>query len=767
MDRRSCVRLQPFALSLLLSTHALAAQTKTDEPQPQTQPPVVIETVTVSASMAEEGRDAATFTSLSREEIAERDRGQDLAMLLADTPGAYAYSDAGNAVGYAYLSLRGFDQRRVAVNINGVPLNGPESRQVYFIDLADFASGVQSIQVQRGTGTALYGSPAVGGVVNLETGSLPSVPRGELRLGAGSFGTYRAALRYSLPLDSHWSLEAGATHVRSDGYREPSWTRHTLGQLTLQRVGHDSVLRVLAFAGPERTQLAYNAIPAEYLRGEVTGDADHDRRINPLLPGESDHFTQPQVQLIHDWRLGHVLLKNTAYAILGDGYFLQHNSTYDYSPLGFEGPTAKFPALSLIDVWRQRQITNRQFGWIPTLRFEHGRGQLTAGLELLHHSGRHEGHIASGRSCLALGFDGECASASAPLSSELTLYDFTNRKLTASAFVRGSWRLTSNLAVDVEVQATHHRYSMDDDKVRGYSYDTQYSFVTPRLGLTWKPSAPWSVYASLSTARSEPTFSNVWDREDAFANPRFLFTRFDPFALRYSDARARPERLRAAEIGVGWRRESASFKANAYWMDFRDELVYAGGLDDDGQPITDNAARSLHRGLEFEGAVRLPGKVQLTGYLTVSDDRLKDYRLQFGPTSADQVDYSGNRIALFPESQARLRLSRRFGALDVLFGMRRVGRIFLDNSEDERLDPSARLAVGYVNKLIEPFTLGELQVKLDLSKVVKGHGRSLALLAHVDNLFDKRYVTSGYVYGVPYFYPGATRTLYAGATYGF
>lgn len=719
-----------------------------------TQLPVVVEHVTVSASVAREGQDPATFSTLSGEELQARQRGQDLAMLLAETPNAYAYSDAGNGVGYAYFSLRGFDQRRVAVNVNGVPLNGPESRQVYFIDLADFASGLQSIQVQRGTGTALYGSPAVGGVVNLESGALPTERQGELRLGLGSFGTWRAGLSWAQPLSERWTLQARLAHVESDGYRQPAWTRHSLGSLGLQRVGDDSVLRVLVFGGPEKTQLSYYAVPIEYLRGEISGDVEADRRLNPMMPGETDRFTQPQVQVLHDWRLGGVLVKNTLYAILGDGAFRQYNADYSYDPLGPEPPSAAWPERQLTDVWRERSISNRQYGWIPSLQWQHGPGRLTAGLELLHHTGHHQGSIVEG-------LDPQ------PLSADLVLYDYRNRKRTAGLFVRESWQAAAALSVDLELQATHHSYEMSDDRVRGYSFESGYGWVTPRLGLHWRAGERGRLYLSLSTADSEPTFSNVWDPQDPWSNPVPLFASYDPATRHLEDAQARPERLRAAELGGSWGNARLQLKANVYWMDFRDELVYAGGLDDDGLPITDNAARSLHRGLELEAAAQLPGGLRLTGHLAVSDDELKEYLLQYAPGPGGTVDYSGNRIALFPESQARLRLQRRFGALDLAFGLRHVGRIYLDNSQDERKDPAARQAPGYVPKLIEPFTLGELDASLDLDRLLGGRGRSLRLQLHVDNLFDERYAASGYVYDVPYFYPAATRNVFVGLTYGF
>jgi iron complex outermembrane recepter protein len=737
--------------------------------QAETKPhlPIVVEKVTVSATVAAEGRDPASVTSLPREEIAVRNRGQDMAMLLAETPNAYAYSDAGNGVGYAYLSLRGFDQRRVAVYVNGVPLNDPESQQVYFIDLADLAGSLSSLQVQRGTGTALYGSPAVGGVVNLETGALSSTRGGELTLGAGSFGTYRGAWSQVFPLDAGRSaLSLRLAGVRSDGYRDPSWTRHGTLALGYQRIREDSVLRVNLLGGPEKTQLAYYGVPIAYLRGEVSGDADADRRANPLQPGEIDRFFQPQLQILHDWRLRPgLLVKNNFYSILGDGYFRQWSDSYSYDPLGPEPPTPALPEESLASVWRKREVSKRQFGWLPSLTLEHARGRLTLGGELRTGSTHHQGTITDAASCSAPEEDGSCGAVGPPLSSSLPLYDYTQRKTTASLYAREAVQLRPELSLNLELQATHHRFAMGDDLLRGYSWSTTYAFVTPRLGLNWSPAERLRFYASFSTARSEPRFDDIWNPQDPWADPAASFARVD--GRHYEDAYAGPERLRAFEVGGSWRSTRLRLRANAYFMDFRDELVYAGGINEDGLPITDNAARSLHRGLEAEGALQLPVGLELSGSLAISDDVLKDYVLRYGPSPADAVDYSGNRIALFPTHQARLRLARGFGATRASFGLRRVGTIYLDNSENERKDPQARLAPGYVDKQIEPFTLADLRLELDLKRMLGRGARGLSLLVSVDNLFDRRYAASGYAYGEPYFFPGATRALYTGLTLSF
>jgi iron complex outermembrane receptor protein len=526
------------------------------------------------------------------------------------------------------------------------------------------------------------------------------------------------------------------------------------------------VLRVNLLGGPEKTQLAYYGVPIAYLRGQVSGDADRDRRVNPLQPGETDNFFQPQLQILHDWRVRPgLLVKNSLYSILGDGYFRQWSDSYSYDPLGPAPPTPSLPEESLASVWRRRQVIKRQFGWLPSLTLEHGRGRLTLGGELRTASTHHQGTITDAAACTAPADDGSCGSVGPPVSGPLPLYDYRQRKTTASLYAREALRVAEQLRLNLEVQATHHRFSMGDDLMRGYSFDTTYSFLTPRVGLNWTPRQRVSVYASFSLARSEPRFDDVWNPQDPWADPASSFALHD--GRHYSDAYARPEQLRALEAGAAWRSERIRLKANGYWMDFRDELVYAGGINDDGLPITDNAGRSLHRGVELEGAFQLPAAFELTGSLAVSDDVLKDYVLRFGPAPADAVDYSGNRIALFPTQQARLRLARGFGAARASLGLRRVGTIYLDNSENERKDPQARLAPGYVDKQIEPFTLADLRLEIDLRRVLRSSARGLSLLVSVDNLFDRRYAASGYAYGEPYFFPGATRAVYAGVTWGF
>jgi len=581
------------------------------------------ENVVVSATVAKERRDPAPFTDLDADAIRALNVGQDLSTLLGETINAYSYSDAGNGYGYSYLRIRGFDQSRIAVNVNGVPLNTPESHQVYTIDLGDFAASLGLLQIQRGPGTSLYGSPAVGGVVNLEMGNLSTVAGGELQMAAGSFGTRRLSLRYGGAIGkSPWAWAVRAAHVESDGYRTPSWLRQTFLQVAFERFAPSSAWRVVLFGGPEKTQLAYYGVPKDFLNDDTL------RRTNFLLPGETDTFVQPQLQVMNDRKIGPgLMLKNTVYAILGDGYFRQVADS----------------------AWQKRALGNRQIGWIPRVSFSHPHGELTGGIELLFHRGRHDGKVTDTCS------DPTCTSTS-PADPPLVLYDYTNGKDTVNVFVREALRVTSHATVNLELQATRQKFTMGDDRLRGISWDATYRFLTPRIGANWNVNDRWNVYAQATKTESEPTFTNVWNPEDPAANPADSFRSYDPARNRYSDPVARPERLTSFELGAGYARGATRFKLNAYRMQFRDEFVYAGGLDSDGLPLTVNAGRSLHQGIEFEAAGRIPGDVDLAGYLAVSRDVLQEDSV-LSPDGAGGtfvIDYSGNRIALFPDHTVRL-----------------------------------------------------------------------------------------------------------------
>ena len=744
-------RLVPLLIGALIAATAALGSDEEEKPVPSG----LEEDVIVTSDIAKDRQDPSSFTNLDQDAIRDLNIGQDLSTLLGETMNAYSYSDSGNGYGYSYLRIRGFDQSRIAVNVNGVPLNTPESHQVYTINLGDFATGLGLIQIQRGPGTALYGSPAVGGVVNLESGSLATAAGGRLELTAGSFGTSRVSLGYGGTIGkTPWAYSVRAAHVESNGYRMPSWSKQTFAQLAFERFAPTSVWRILLFGGPEKTQLAYYGVPYQDLSNTLAR-----RSISPLLPGETDSFFQPQLQVMNDRRVAPgLLLKNTVYAILGNGYFRQFATSLPTDPV-------------VDNAWTERALRNRQIGWIPRIAWSHERGELTAGLELLFHSGRHDGTVTEGSICS----DPSCTTNSS-VGAPLVLYDYTNKKNTASLFVREALQVTPRVTVNLELQATRHEFAMGNDEVRGISWDTTYQFLSPRIGVNWNINDRWNLYSQVTQTESEPTFNNVWNPENP-TDPAEYFARYDPSTNRYSDAYAKPERLTSFELGTGYVSGATRLKLNVYRMQFRDEFVFAGGLDSDGLPITTNAGQSLHEGIEFEAAGRLPGDVDLSGYLAVSHDiLLQDTVLSpDGSGGTYAIDYSGNRIALFPGSTARLAVARTFGPVRYELSGRRVGTIFTDNSENERKTPANRTVPGYVDKQVDPFTVVGAQVVADLSRPARLKAGSLILRLRIDNLLDSQIAQFGYSYPIDpaytefytEFYPAATRSVMLGLSFGF
>src|SRR5258706_6897820 len=253
--------------------------------------PIPVATVDVSTTGASERGSAVAFTDLDRKAIQERYWAQDAPMLLNETPGVYSYSDAGNGIGYSYIKIRGFPQRRVAVTINGIPLNDPETHEVYWVDHPDLVSSAQDVQVQRGVGSALYGASGVGGSVNLETVSIPPERRISIQAGSGSYDTKRLSLQYeSGLLDNRYALAGRYSRIESQGYRELSWSRLWSYYFTAARIDPSVTTRLNFYGGPERLHLAYFAVDRSFLDGQITGDPKADRRLNPLNWGnETDN----------------------------------------------------------------------------------------------------------------------------------------------------------------------------------------------------------------------------------------------------------------------------------------------------------------------------------------------------------------------------------------------------------------------------------------------------------------------------------------------
>jgi iron complex outermembrane recepter protein len=719
------------------------------------------QTVVVTATRAKVRESPVAFSNLTRAEIGKRYFAQDVPMLLKAMPSVHAYSDAGNGIGYSYLKIRGFDQKRINVLINGIPHNGPTSHEVYWIDMPDLLANAEDVQIQRGVGSSLHGSNALGGTVNIITSNFSVEPRVTAYAGSGSFDTRKYSLAYNSGLvGNHYVMYGRYSRITSNGYRDQSWTKLWSYFLGIARYDETMTTKFNVYGGPERTHLSYYGIPRLYLDGEITGDARVDRKYNPLTyANETDDFNQPHYELHNDWQISDkVRLSNTLYTIKGEGDYDQYRS--DRNLEEFRLPTFSIGDSDVVrsDLIRNRFVQNDEWGWLPRAEFTHGNGSLTVGGEVRLHKGNHVGSITW------------LASPPPGTEPDYVYYQYRENKRTISAFIHEEYRPVPFITLMGDVQAVSHTYELSKDRVTNYAHDTSFRWIAPKAGVNVNLSDRVNVFASIAHTRREPIMSDLVDPQDFWNVPNF--TTVDTSAtgtVQLSGPTVDPERLLDVELGIGYRSERINVTANVYRMDLHNEIVpWVGQINEaSGLPATGNADRSVHEGIEIDLATQPFTFLEFGGNVSINNDHFVEYTenaMDWNAWQVVPVDRGGNRIALFPEMLANIHTTVTYSGASAGLTWRYVGRQYLDNSES-------------VDWSIAPYNTTDLTLSYEFGSHFGLAGLRAEL--QVTNLFDQLYAAGGYmddiyadastgvVHGTPYFIPAATRSVFAGMRWEF
>jgi iron complex outermembrane recepter protein len=684
--------------------------------------PVQFQPITVSATRARDRETPATFTTLGRAEIRERYSVQDIPVLLSELPSTTVYSEAGNGIGYTYLNIRGFDARRIAVMINGIPQNDPEDHNVYWLDFPDVAASLEDIQVQRGAGSAFYGSPAIGGSVNLVTESFGRERSFEVSAGVGSYTTRKYGLSYTSGLfGERYAVHTRLSRILSSGYRDRSWVDFTGYFAGVMRFDSGMTTQLNIYGGPVADHLAYYGVPKSAVKDRAA------RRDNPILREEEiENFSQPHYELLHEWRMTPALtLNNALFLVTGDGFFDYDGSWAPYSyfrltpEFGF--PVAGDPdTLYFGSALIRAYVSNRQYGWLPRLTWEHGGGRMIAGAEIRLHRSLHWGRLQR-----ADGIPG----GSTAVPEDYRYYEYQGGKDVASLYVHELLDLAHAMKLMLNLQYVFNRYRLFNEKFVGTDFTVPYHFMNPRIGLNYNVTELWNVYAGLAYTSREPRLKNLYDAAEASTPagwgavlPQFAVDgagRFD-----FSQPLVRPEALYDVELGAGFRDRGNALGVNLYWMEFRNEIVRSGQVDRFGQPITGNAGRTRHIGIEISGNAVL-GDFEAGGNLMLSRNRFV-HHTDYSTGSALELD--GHRIAGFPDVLANLHAAYRWNDLAVRLTGRYAGKQYTDNFENEEhtVDPS------FVVNGALAFTLHGLAEGVDCEARLQ-----------VNNIFDLLYANYG------------------------
>lgn len=731
------------------------------------------QSVEITSTRAIEGKTPVTFSNLSRKEISEYYTAADVPMILNRMPNTFSYSLTGDNIGYSFLSIRGFDQKRVGVMINDIPMNDPEDHQVYWVDLPDLAESTEDIQVQRGVGCSIYGTSTFGGAINILTKNYSSDKFMRLTIGGGSYNTRKALAEYNSGLiDNKYGFYARVSKISSDGYRRDSGSDLRAYFFGMERLDRDFVTRINIVNGHERTHPDWYGI-------DVTTLAK-DRRFKwETYDDTVDDFSQPQIQLINEWNITAASkISNTLYYIQGSGYYENLKETepltgfgmlpYDtFDPTLFGADSLNYYQADTNDVLimrngeyrvintdlvRQKWVKKNQYGWIGKYTYAMGDGLMTLGASAYLFDSDHYGKVIWAKHMpsyysperIYYGYNGERYYGSGYFNILYNAYPNTN--------------VMANLLYEFKNVKFRHRQEGLFEPIDMNRYTLTYNFFSPRIGVTYTLLNNLSCYTNISYSQREPSDDDLYNdfsgADELGATP--LFASSDTIRsggrirfVEWSNPYVKPESVTDFEIGIGYITALCNLKANVYYMDFSNEIIMLGDRDKEGRPIKGNADKTIHKGVEIQAEFSLKPYMRTGGNLSLSKNYFKSF---IQKNDQGEKDLSGNDLAGFPGWLANFYMAFTVENLNTTIFWRYVGKRFLDNtSMSERSMPS--------------YNLFDLNLSYGLKNI--SLFPDLRIFFRINNLFNTEYETYGYYdrwYETSYLYPGAPRNYYLGVT---
>lgn len=728
------------------------------------------QTILVTGSIGKEGLTPLAFSKVSRSKIEEKYMEQDVPEFLSTLPSTTFYSESGSSIGYNYLSIRGFDQRRISVSINGVPQNDPEDHNVYWLDFPDILSNSELVQVQRGSGSGIIGYPSIGGSINIITSSFSNKPNFEFGAFSGSFNSRKYSASFSSGLiDNTYSIHTMLSKTLSSGYRNSAWSDFNAYYVSAVRYDKNLTTQVNFYGGPISDGLAYTGLPKFTIKDKNLRRMNYsyweasDGKFSYTLerrPDEIENFSQPHFELLNEYNINSRVSFNSAlFLVLGNGFFDYDGSWADTSYFrmtkdnGFNNVGGN-PSNALI----RAQVENKQFGWIPRLRIDHGTGELVLGAEVRQHRSLHWGSVNYADN-LQEGID-----------KNYRYYQYRGGKDIYNIFAHESYNISPEMNLLAELQLAYFKYRLYDEKYLGTDFKVQDVFLNPRLGFNYKLSTEGNIYLTAARVSREPRLVNYYDAAESSGGAEPQFARTQTGAYDFTRPLVSPETMTDLEGGTSYLAKGYSVGLNLFYMYFSDEIVKKGQVDRFGQPVTGNMDKTVHSGIELNGLIKLNENFEFALNGTYSRNyilRGKTFISYTDPATGEgavgSLKLDGNRISGFPDVLLNGSLKVNFGGLTSIFTARYVGKYYSDNY-DKNLKTYLASYPGfnsYNDNVVDPYFTADIfasyELKLpEISNTIKASLR-------VSNIFDTLYAS--YAVGGEFF-PAAERSFIAGLQLG-
>ena len=685
---------------------------------------VIVQTVRVKATAP------FTHTNVSKVELSSRNLGQDLPILLNFSPSVITTSDAGAGIGYTGIRIRGVSAQSTNITINGIPFNDPESHGTYWVNLPDFTSSVESLQVQRGVGSSTNGSGAFGASINILTDAISENAFSEISNSVGSYNTRKHTVKFSTgKINNSFELSGRLSKIDSDGYIDRAFSDLKSYFLQGSYVQRNSLVKVLAFGGHEKTYQSWDGVTKEQIL--------ENRRQNPIsYENEIDNYKQDHYQFHWNEKLNQrwstTIGLNYTY---GRGYFEQYkkdDSVVNYKGIVESDVDQNGVVLGTTDLIRRRWLDNNFYVFNASANYKKNNLNMTFSGSFSTYSGDHFGEVIWARQF------GENASI------RDRYYQGNGKKKDFSFFTKASYYLKDNIELYADLQfrkITYNTTGLTSDLVN-MIIDESHSFFNPKLGLSYNLNLDSSFYLSYSRANREPS------RSDYENNPN-----------------VKPEQLNDFELGWRYNKNNLKFNLNTYYMLYNEQLVLTGALDDVGTPIRTNSGTSYRVGIETDVKLKLSELFTINSNFTISSNKNEKI---LSPIDGKIFDFGKTNISFSPElitSNAIIYNPTENFNISLL--SKYVGSQYMGNTDA-------------LNSKLDSYFVNDL----NFSFLLKPNGifSSIGFSGLVNNIFDVEYASNGYYYtyedtwsdpsqvktldGAGY-YPQATRNFLLGITLKF
>ena len=652
-----------------------------------------------------------------QKDLGSKNLGQDLPILLKNQMSVISTSDAGNGVGYTGFRIRGTAGTSINVMLNGVPYNDSESQGTFFVNIPDMASSASQIVIQRGVGTSSNGTASFGASVNILTKNPDEKPYVLGQFSAGSFNTMKTSFEAGSGkfLNNLLSVSARYSTINSDGYIDRAFSKLNSYNINALFEKGNTKIRFLTFGGKEKTYQAWNGIDAATYetnpKFNYSGAIyDANGNITSFYNNETDNYWQKHYHLLWEQKFSEKWnLETTFHLTNGDGYYENYKQDAKFSKYDLPNIIENGNTITRTDFIRKKWLDNDFYGVVSTLYGKFENLDLNFGIVANQYFGRHFGNVTGVKYTNI---------------SEHEYYRNNALKNEISGFAKAIYKINQfEIFGDLQLRNIDYKtYVIDANAEEGMDLKEKWTFFNPKFGVNYQIENG-KIFFSYAHAHREP------NRDDLFANPN-----------------TKPEKLHDFELGLEKTFGDVAFTANAYYMNYVNQLVLSGEINMVGEFIKINSGKSYRLGIELGALAKISEKLNISGNLTLSQNKNVDFKIE----DNSSVNNLGNTsISFSPNIIANAMVQYKpIKGLQLNLNNQYIGKQYLDNTETKELQ-------------LKDYFLTDFNAQYEF-KIAK---QEISLQFLLNNIFNKKYVNNGFVYYGPYYYAQAGRNFMLGLNF--